>query len=601
MSSYLGIGGLHAFVTGAAGGIGSAIVSELLAAGCNVTALDLKESALEAMPNLFTIRGDITDEASISSCLTSAREKFGPIHILSANAGITNEASHPNIWEMPLETWEDVYRVNVRGTFLTIKHFLLTAKSCQEQLGHELENLAIVVTGSECGKFGQAGHSEYASGKAGLQYGLVMTVKNEIVRLNAGARINAVAPGWVDTPLIGDRLDDPRELYMESQGTVPLRKIAKPQDVAKAVAFLASHQAAGHVSGQCLSVDGGMEGRIVWREEEVLGKKNQPAPSTTPKTSIPMQISKPKPKQRIKIAFSIDFDAISGWLGTGAHPDNSMADFSSGYFSAHVGVSRLLKVLTKLKVADKVTWCIPGHSMETFPQQTRAIVESGAEIALHGYSHESASQLSAAQERAVLAKTMSLATALTGKRPRGYRAPLYQLKERTIALLQEQGFLWDSSLSHFDSTPYFLPRNPAPIAPIDFSPDKDAAEWMRPSPNFDDLEKSDLVELPCNWYMEDMTPMQFFPNVPNSAGYVDVRVVERMWMDRFHWLRGEIEDGREETTIFSLVIHPDTSGMAHIIGMIERFLGWLKCFGDEVEFLTYETIAEQWVREQKGK
>lgn len=83
----------------------------------------------------------------------------------------------------------------------------------------ELENLAIVVTGSETGKFGQEGHAEYASGKAGLQYGLVKTVKNEIVRLNSKARINAVAPGWVNTLLIGDRLDDPKEMWAECQAT----------------------------------------------------------------------------------------------------------------------------------------------------------------------------------------------------------------------------------------------------------------------------------------------------------------------------------------------------------------------------------------------
>lgn len=75
-----------------------------------------------------------------------------------------------------------------------------------------MEHLAVVVTGSECGKFGQEGHAEYASGKAGLQYGLIRGVKNEIVRLNSKARINAVAPGWVDTKLIGDRLDDPKVL-----------------------------------------------------------------------------------------------------------------------------------------------------------------------------------------------------------------------------------------------------------------------------------------------------------------------------------------------------------------------------------------------------
>lgn len=293
---------------------------------------------------------------------------------------------------MPVELWDKVYNVNVRGTFLTTKHFLRSAEQSQKELGNELPNLAVVITGSECGKFGQAGHAEYASGKAGLQYGLVRGVKNEIVRLNAKARINAVAPGWVDTPLIEGRLNDPKELYAEAQATVPLRKIAKPEDIARTVAFLASHRAAGHITGVCISVDGGMEGRMVWKESEILGSisgvaMENAAVDELRSTSIPQSIVA-KRKRSIKIALSVDFDAVSGWLGTGAHPDNNLADYSAGFFSARVGVPRLLKLFKKLGIADRVTWFIPGHSMESFPEQTKAILDSGCELALHGYCHE---------------------------------------------------------------------------------------------------------------------------------------------------------------------------------------------------------------------
>jgi NAD(P)-dependent dehydrogenase (short-subunit alcohol dehydrogenase family) len=196
------------------------ISSSPTAQGCNVTALDIRPSLLPPTPSLFTLQADISSEASIENSINTAVGHFGAINILIANAGITDESASYPIWDLPLRLWERTYATNVRGTFLTIKHFLAAAKRVQESRGgEELENLAIVVTGSECGKFGQEGHGEYASGKAGLQYGLVRTVKNEIVRLNSKGRINAVAPGWVDTPLIEGRLDDPHEMWVEAQAT----------------------------------------------------------------------------------------------------------------------------------------------------------------------------------------------------------------------------------------------------------------------------------------------------------------------------------------------------------------------------------------------
>ena len=176
-------------------------------------------------------------------------------------------------------------------------------------------------------------------------------------------------------------------------GRVPLKKIAKPEDVARAMAFLASHRAAGHISGECLSVDGGMEGRIIWKESEIIGstKFSQRAmtqlPSKNPASITPPSVQKPI-KRKVRIALSVDFDAVSGWLGTGKHPDNNMADYSQGIFAGKVGVPRLLKLFKKLGIADKMTWFIPGHSMETFPNEVQAVVKTGCEIGLHGYAHE---------------------------------------------------------------------------------------------------------------------------------------------------------------------------------------------------------------------
>ena len=305
-TSFLGLEGLHVFVTGAAGGIGGAAVKEFLEQGARVTGLDRRSiqsdffhgAGDDVLDRFHFVQADLTDEKSVAEAFQSAWEKFGTPNILVANAGITNEQAHPPIWEISTELWDSVNSINVRGTFLTIKHFLLTVKQEQEVSQKELENLAIVLTGSETGKFGQEGHAEYASGKAGLQYGLVKTVKNEIVRLNSKARINAVAPGWVNTPLIGDRLDDPKEMWAECQSTVALKKIAQPEDVARAMAFLASHRAAGHISGECISVDGGQEGRLLWKEGQILGNLPPSSTATHPQsTVIPSSISPPRTSQ----------------------------------------------------------------------------------------------------------------------------------------------------------------------------------------------------------------------------------------------------------------------------------------------------------------
>lgn len=97
-------------------------------------------------------------------------------------------------------------------------------------------------------------------------------------------------------------------------------------------------------------------------------------------------------------------------------------------------------MLQKLDLADKCTWFIPGHSVESFPDEVRQVVDAGCEIGLHGYAHEGAYQLTPEQERDVLVKCIDISTKLTGKRPVGYRAPLYQLRESTLDLLEEFGF-----------------------------------------------------------------------------------------------------------------------------------------------------------------
>ena len=162
------------------------------------------------------------------------------------------------------------------------------------------------------------------------------------------------------------------------------------------MAFLASHRAAGHISGQCLSVDGGMEGRLIWKQPDasdvVREKVSTITASPTPSvpyltTDSPATVSSAS-KRRVQIALSVDFDTISGLLGTGKDEANTRADYSQGIFAGKIGVIRLINLFKKHGVADKVTWFLTRHAMETFPEAMKAIKDSGCEIALHGYSHK---------------------------------------------------------------------------------------------------------------------------------------------------------------------------------------------------------------------
>ncbi|KAE8145206.1 putative xylanase/chitin deacetylase [Aspergillus avenaceus] len=553
----LGLEGLHVFIITAASGTGRQAVREFLDQGCKVTALSLQPLVLpdvaESRSRLYSLSGDVTDEECIQSSFAEAGQHFGPINILIANAGLTAEDSNCPIWELPLETWE-TYHVNSRGTFLTIKHFLRAAQASQQTLGKELENMAIVLTGRETSKLS----AENVSGN-GFPYDLIRRVKGEIVRLNSNARINAVTHGCIEA------------------SRASLESPAKQVSVARTISFLASHHAAGHISGQCFSLDGGLEGRSIKENYGMdISKARDIQTHSRTIQSIPMPLTQPK-ANKVRIAVSIDLDAVSGWLGTGQHPDNILADYSSGFFAAKVGVPRLLRMLKKLGIADRCTWFIPGHSTESFPDEVQQVVASGCEIGLHGYAHEGAYQLTVEQERDVLTRCIEIATNLTGKKPVGYRAPLYQLRESTLDLLEEFGFEYDASLTDHDCHPFFAPKRP-PLKPIDFS---------LPATQTD---RRPLVCVPCNWYMEDMTPMQFLPHAPNSHGYTDVRVIENLWKDRFLWIREN-----EDEPIFPVLMHPDTSGMAHVIGMLERLLTWLQGW-DEVEFCQTGEIAK-WFRE----
>ncbi len=159
------------------------------------------------------------------------------------------------MWQLSLERWEATLRANLTATFLTARAFLREV----ERTGQG----SLVLVGSTAGRFGEAGHADYAAAKAALQVGLLLSLKNEIVRVAAGGRVNAVAPGWTYSPMTRGALD-PAVVERISR-TMALRKVATADDIARAVVVLASDELSGHISGELVTVAGGMEGRTIHR------------------------------------------------------------------------------------------------------------------------------------------------------------------------------------------------------------------------------------------------------------------------------------------------------------------------------------------------
>jgi 3-oxoacyl-[acyl-carrier protein] reductase len=247
-----GLAGKGVVVTGASGGIGSACARAFAAEGANVVAHYHRGRERAEALGFPTAQGDLTDEADVDRVFAEARAAVGTVDVCAAVAGVWPEADEP-VWELPLARWRETLDANLTATFLTARGFL---RGVAER-GHG----NLVVVGSTAGTFGEAGHADYAAAKSAILYGLTLSLKNEIVRVAPRARVNAVAPGWTVSPMTRDVLDD--ALVRSISRTMPLRKVAEPEDVARQIVVLASDVLSGHVSGQVVTVAGGMEGRVV--------------------------------------------------------------------------------------------------------------------------------------------------------------------------------------------------------------------------------------------------------------------------------------------------------------------------------------------------
>jgi 3-oxoacyl-[acyl-carrier protein] reductase len=248
-----GLAGKRVLVTGGSGGIGAACVRAFAAEGARVAVhYHRGRERAESLGGDVVVGGDLTAEEQVERVFDAVREALGGVDVCAAVAGTWPSEDVP-VWELPLERWERTVRTNLTATFLTARAFLREV----ERTGHG----SLVMVASTAGIFGEAGHADYAAAKSAVAGGLLLSLKNEVARIAPLGRVNVVAPGWTESPMTRGHVDPDRVRAISR--TMALRKVATPEDVARQVVALASDEISGHVTGQVVTVAGGMEGRVL--------------------------------------------------------------------------------------------------------------------------------------------------------------------------------------------------------------------------------------------------------------------------------------------------------------------------------------------------
>ncbi|MGC8764657.1 MAG: 3-oxoacyl-[acyl-carrier-protein] reductase [Brevinematia bacterium] len=238
----------NAIVTGSARGIGKAIAIKLAEEGANVVIVDVNyESAVETSEEIkkmgvksFAMKVDVTKYEEVDAMIQKTKNEWGSVDILVNNAGITKDNL---ILKMTPEDFDLVIDINLKGVFNGIKAVFPVM---MKQKSGKIVNIASVI-----GLIGNVGQANYSASKGGV-IALTKTAAKELA--SRGVCVNAVAPGYIQTPMTDKLPDNVKEEILK---LVPLRRMGQPEDVAKVVLFLASSDS-DYITGQTIAVDGGM-------------------------------------------------------------------------------------------------------------------------------------------------------------------------------------------------------------------------------------------------------------------------------------------------------------------------------------------------------
>jgi peptidoglycan/xylan/chitin deacetylase (PgdA/CDA1 family) len=247
---------------------------------------------------------------------------------------------------------------------------------------------------------------------------------------------------------------------------------------------------------------------------------------------------------RSTVCLSFDFDALSVWL---AYDRVTPAMLNRGEYGARVGVPRILRFLEERGLA--ATFFVPGHTVDSFPAETEAILAAGHEVAHHSYAHVDPSLQSAGEEREDMERALATLERI-GVAPLGFRAPSADLSESTLALVEEHGFLYDSSLMTDDYRP-FRPRIGDRVARgVPLERGREASFW----------------ELPLCFELDDWVHFQFNFDPYRKGGATPGDVLE-IWTAELDWMDENVDGG-----ILTVTMHPQVIGRGHRIAMLAAFV-----------------------------
>jgi peptidoglycan-N-acetylglucosamine deacetylase len=274
---------------------------------------------------------------------------------------------------------------------------------------------------------------------------------------------------------------------------------------------------------------------------------------------------------RLTVALTFDHDSISDGVRRGDPP----VKMSHAEFGVRVGAPRILELLTTRGIAS--TWFVPGHTLETFPDSTAAIIDGGHEIACHGWFHEDAAALARDEEREMIERCASAVERVTGARPTGWRAPYWSLGGVSLELIEDAGFTYDSSLMADDYELYRIRRG-------DRHSVTEGSRFGR---------EGSLVEVPVSWGLDDWPHFEPMWETGRDGLSAPSKVLE-IWTEELRYAHTHAPGG-----LLTVTMHPECIGRGSRMAMLERFIDAAEAL-EGVVFGRLDRYVEAWKASQSA-